>query len=79
MLVIILAFLCGIGMDVVWTYCVHSIQAHRPIIAANMSVLIFVFTLVSTVLVIEKCIPAIVAYALGNWIGTYITVKRKAW
>jgi uncharacterized protein YebE (UPF0316 family) len=78
MILVILAFLCGVGMDVVWTYCVHSIQNHRPIMAANMSVLIFAFALVSTVIVIEKCIPAIIAYALGNWIGTYITVKREA-
>jgi hypothetical protein len=47
--------------------------------AANMSVLIFGFALVSTVIVVEKCTLAIVAYAIGNWIGTYITVKKETW
>ncbi|MGA2059105.1 MAG: hypothetical protein ABSG67_01390 [Thermoguttaceae bacterium] len=79
MILVLLAFVCGVGMDIVWTCCVHSIQARKPIMAANMSVLIFGFALVSTVIVVEKCTLAIVAYAIGNWIGTYITVKKETW
>ena len=77
MLLILLAFLCGLSLDLVWTRCVKDVQAKRPISAANMSVLIYLCTLVSTVLIVEQCVPACAAYALGGWVGTYVAVKRK--
>jgi dolichyl-phosphate-mannose--protein O-mannosyl transferase len=77
-LIALAAFLCGAALDFMWTRCVDSVQTRKPFVAANMSVLIYLFTLVSTVLIVEKCVPAIVAYALGNWVGTYLAVKRKA-
>lgn len=64
MLLILLAFVCGFSLDVVWTRCVNDIQAKRAISAANMSVLIYFCT-------------ACAAYALGGWVGTYVAVKRK--
>ena len=65
-MLILLAFLCGLSLDVVWTRCINDVQAKRPISAANMSVLI-----------VEQCVLACAAYAIGGWVGTYIAVKRK--
>jgi hypothetical protein len=56
---------------------INDIQAKRAISAANMSVLIYLCTLVSTVLIVERCVLACAAYALGGWVGTYVAVKRK--
>jgi hypothetical protein len=77
MLLILLAFLCGLSLDLVWTRCVNDVQAKRPISAANMSVLIYLCSLVSTLLIVDQAVIACVVYALGGWIGTYIAVKRK--
>ena len=71
---IILSFIAGFMLDVVWALCVHAISKRRPIMAANMSVLIYLFALVSTIMIVDKNITAIVAYAIGGWIGTYVTV-----
>jgi hypothetical protein len=76
-MMILLAFLCGLALDLVWTACVLDVQAKRPISAANTSVLIYVFTLVSTVLIVDKAVAACIAYAVGSWVGTYIAVRRK--
>ena len=71
------AFLCGLVMDIIWTRCVANVQAKRPISAANTSVLIYVCTLVSTVLIVDKAVAACIAYAVGSWVGTYIAVRKK--
>ena len=76
-MLILLAFLCGVSLDLVWTACVLNVQAKRPIIAANTSVLIYVFTLVSTVLIVDKAVAACIAYAVGSWVGTYIAIRRE--
>jgi hypothetical protein len=83
-LVALAAFVCGFALDWVWTKCVDSVQTRRPgapaewVAAANMSVLIYLCALVSTVLIVEKAVLACAAYALGGWLGTYAVVKRKA-
>jgi hypothetical protein len=77
MLRILLAFLCGLFLDLGWTRCVNDVQSNRPIGAANMSVLIYVCTLVSTMLIVDRAVIACIAYALGGWLGTYIAVTRK--
>jgi multidrug transporter EmrE-like cation transporter len=76
MTVILLAFICGIVLDVIWVLLVQTVQTKRALLAATLSTLMFGLTLVSTILVVEQCIPAIVAYGVGNFIGTYFTVKR---
>ena len=76
-MIILLAFVCGLSLDFAWTYCVHAVHAKRPVVAANMSVLIYLCALVSTVLIVEKCVGACVAYATGGWIGTYVAVWRE--
>jgi hypothetical protein len=42
-----------------------------------LAVVLYVCTLFSTVLIVERCVPAVIAYGLGNWAGTYIGVRRS--
>lgn len=76
-LLVALAFVCGFLMDLVWTLCVNAVTQRRPLFAANMSALLYICTIVSTVLIVDKCYIAVAAYILGGWIGTYIVVARK--
>jgi hypothetical protein len=69
------AFLAGFLLDVVWARCVNAISNRRAVSAANLSVLLYLCTIVSTVLIVEKCFLAIAAYAVGGWIGTYAIIK----
>lgn len=77
LLVIAFAFLCGFLMDIVWTLCVDAVTCKKPLTAANFSALLYLCTIVSTVLIVEKCFAAVVAYIIGGWIGTYVVVKRR--
>ena len=77
LLVATAAFLCGVVLDFVWTQCVESVQARTPLLAANLAVVLYVCTLFSTVLIVEKCVPAVIAYGLGDWVGTYLAVNGK--
>lgn len=76
--IISIAFVCGFGMDVVWTLCVDAVQIRRPITAANLSALLYVLQIVSTILIVEKCFVAVAAYILGGWIGTYLVVRYRS-
>ena len=75
--VFFLAFLAGAAMDFTWAMCVESVQQRRAALAANLAVVLYVCTLFSTVLIVEKHVPAVVAYGLGNWVGTFYAVKRS--
>jgi len=75
--IIIVAFVCGFAMDVVWTLCINAITTRRPIIAANLSAILYVCTIVSTILIVEKCFVAVAAYIVGGWLGTYLVVARR--
>lgn len=77
LIVVIFAFLCGFLMDIVWTLCVDAVTCRKPLTAANFSALLYLCTIVSTVLIVEKCFAAVVAYIIGGWIGTYVVVKRR--
>ena len=68
-MIALLAFLCGFALDIVWAKCVSDVQSKRPIHAANMSVLVYLCTAISTMLVVGQCIAACVAYAIGGWVG----------
>ena len=72
-----LAFLTGALLDYVWTRCVESVQQRRAALAAHLAVVLYLCTLFSTVLIVEQCVPAVIAYGLGNWVGTYYAVKRS--
>lgn len=69
------AFISGFLLDVVWALCVYAIGQRRVIVAANLSVVLYLCTIVSTILIVEKCVTAVVAYAIGGWIGTYTVVR----
>jgi hypothetical protein len=74
-MLLLLAFICGVALDIVWAKTVSSVARKRAFTAANLSVLLYLFTVVATVLIVEECFVACFAYALGNWCGTYITVR----
>jgi hypothetical protein len=76
-IVIAAAFVCGLIYDYVWTRCVDCVQGRRASLAANLGVLLYVCTLLSTVLIVEKCVWAVAAYGVGNWIGVYLAVKGR--
>jgi hypothetical protein len=75
--VIFFAFCCGFAMDLVWTLGVEAVTKRQPCRAAHLSALMYLCTIVSTVLIVEKCVAAVVAYIIGGWIGTYLVVKRQ--
>jgi uncharacterized protein YebE (UPF0316 family) len=76
MLVSIVAFIAGAALDLLWVRCVSAVQEKRPVAAANISVLLYLCTLVSTVLIVNQCILACIAFAAGSWIGAYLGVKK---
>ena len=53
----------------------HSVRDRRALRAANLSLLIYVLALASTVFIVEKNVLAVVAFGTGNWLGTYLTVR----
>ena len=64
-----------------WTSCgpcaSSPCRGDAPLLAANLAVVLYVCTFFSTVLIVEKCVPAVIAYGLGNWVGTFWAVKRS--
>ena len=76
MLILCIAFVAGFLLDVMWALCIHAVSERHPISAANYSVLLYLCALISTLLIVDKNVYAIVAYAIGGWIGTYVTVNR---
>jgi hypothetical protein len=75
--VIAFAFVCGFAMDLVWTLCVNAVTCKKPVTAANLSAILYICTVVSTVLIIEKCFIAVAAYIVGGWLGTYLVVRWR--
>ena len=76
-LVTIFAFVCGFLMDVIWTLCVNAVTSTKPLKAANYSALLYLCTIVSTVLIVEQCFVAVTAYIAGGWLGTYLVVAYR--
>lgn len=75
--VLILAFICGFAMDLVWTLCVDAVTQRKPLLAANMSALLYICTIVSTILIVDKYYVAVAAYILGGWLGMYLVVTHR--
>jgi hypothetical protein len=74
-MIILLAFISGFLLDVAWAKTVAAVSRQQPFTAANMSVLLYLLTVVSTVLIVEQQFLACAAYMAGNWTGTFSTVK----
>ena len=77
MLWFFVAFVSGFILDYLWVQCVDAVAGKHPLKAANLSVLIYICTFVPTVLIIDKNIMAVVAYVVGGWIGTYLSVRKQ--
>jgi hypothetical protein len=77
-LIYIIAFTCGFLLDVIWTLCIDAVTRRKPLTAANFSALLYLCTIVSTILIVEKCFAAVAVYTLGGWLGTYVVVKRRS-
>lgn len=75
--IVLFALCCGFAMDLVWTLGVNAVQQRQRYKAANMSALMYICTVISTILIVEKCFLAVVAYIIGGWLGTYIAVTRR--
>jgi hypothetical protein len=75
--ILLFAFGCGFALDAVWIKCIACVQTQRAVAAANLSVLLYICTVVSTLVIVDKNTIAVAAYALGGWIGTYFTVEKK--
>jgi len=78
LIVVVLAFVCGFLMDALWSLCISAVTCKRPLMAANLSAALYVCTIVSTVLIVERCFTAVAAYVIGGWLGTYLVVARRA-
>jgi len=76
-MVLLLAFAGGFALDWVWCACVTAVTQKRPLVAANMGLLLYFCTLISTLLIVDKNFLAVAAYAIGGWCGTYIVVRHK--
>ena len=76
-LILLSAFACGFAYDFVWTRCVDAVTTKRAVLAANLGVVIYACTLLSTVLIIEQRIAAVALYGVGNWLGVYLAVRSK--
>jgi hypothetical protein len=74
-MLVLIALVCGFAMDVVWAKTVSAVAGKRAFFAANLSVALYIFTAVTTILIVNQCFAACFAYALGNWCGTYVTVR----
>ena len=75
MLILMLAFICGFVMDVIWASCVSAVTRRQPALAAHLSVGLYLCALFSTVLIVENQWLSIVAFVVGNWLGTYCTIR----
>ena len=74
---LLLAFVSGFGLNWLWVRCVAEVHARRRFSTANLSVMIYLFTIVSTYLLIEKNIPGVLCYVVGDWMGAYYSVKSN--
>lgn len=81
LLTIPLFFVAGAVLDAFVARYTRAVAEGRPAYAATMSGLITVVNLFVIALLFsaaEGHIAPILAFASGNWVGTYVTVKRLA-
>lgn len=70
----IIGFVVGFLTDLAWTCWMKAIAAHRPIVSANWSIIVYIFSFIATWLVVEKNFVAIIMYLIGGYIGTILGV-----
>ena len=72
--IVTFAFCCGFLMDVVWNRLRQRRDLQEAPDGRQLQRLLYLCTVVSTVLIVEKCIAAVAAYIVGGWLGTYLVV-----
>ena len=72
---IILALITGFILDLVWVAAVDAVAQKRAVLAANLAVALYACSAIATILIVDKNLPACVAYAVGSWLGTYVMLK----
>jgi len=70
-------FLAGVGTDYAWAKWTQASNQHKPYVAANWTLAIFIFGLIYTLTIVDRQWHLIASYLLGGWIGTVIAVKKK--
>jgi hypothetical protein len=76
-IILLAAFACGFVYDYVWARTVQCVQLKKAVLAANLGIVLYICTLMATVMVVEKCLWAVVLYGIGNWLGVYLAVRGK--
>ncbi len=74
-----LIFVAGILVATLVTWYTRAVMDRRPLVAATTSGVLALMNLCVVGLVFaltEDRGPSILAYAGGNWVGTYMTVRR---
>ena len=75
-----LVFIAGVLVDTLVTWYTRAVADRRPFVAATTSGVLALVNLCVLGLIFawaeERGFASIVAYAGGNWVGTYVTVKR---
>jgi hypothetical protein len=69
-----ISFTLAVLTDAIWTKWSHATTKHQAVYAANWSVLMYIFGIVYTLVVMEKAVLQILAYVVGAWVGTYLTI-----
>lgn len=72
---IIIAFTVGFITDIVWARYFRTVADHKAVSAANWSVAIYLCGVYATYLLIDKEYMAMLAFACGGYLGTYLTVR----
>jgi hypothetical protein len=73
----VLAFLAGFLTDAFWAVWHRYNNDDREIAAANASIGIYVCGVLLTWFVKTENWTAVIAYAVGAWLGTYWIVRRN--
>jgi hypothetical protein len=69
-------FMFGVAVDLLWTYLVVAIDRGQPLRAALAQIAFTVVAVGATVLCVEaRSLPALLAYASGGGLGTYLAVQ----
>jgi hypothetical protein len=80
LLKIVLIFFAGILVDALVTWYTRAVAERKPVFAATMSGALALLNMLVIGMVVawaeDRGFMSILAFAGGNWVGTYVTVKR---
>jgi hypothetical protein len=70
------AFIVGLLSDYFWARSIRAVQSRQPFGAANWSTLLCLCGILSTELVIERQVAALIGFILGGYVGIYLGVLK---